>query len=75
MRHQDFSNEKHMFLVHNSLILEFSVAYFLPQKIESLKMIFTNNNIFVESQDSATLCSLKMCMFYRKCRLKSVSLS
>lgn len=32
-QHQDFSNEKHMFLVHNSLILVFPVAKFLHRKL------------------------------------------
>lgn len=55
-----------MFLVHNSLILVFLVAYFLPQNTESLEMTFANNSMIVEAQDCVTLYSLKMCTFYGK---------
>lgn len=47
--HQDFSNEKHMFLVHNSLILVFPVVNFLAQNTESLDKAFANNSMIVES--------------------------
>lgn len=46
---QDFSDEKHMFLVHNSLILVFPAASFLPQNTESLEIVFANNSMIVES--------------------------
>ena len=46
---QDFSDEKHMFLVHNSLILVFPAASSLPQNTESLEIVFANNSMIVES--------------------------
>lgn len=59
-----------MFLVHNSFILMFPVAYFLSQNTERLEMAFANNSMTVESQGSSILYSLNMGTFYGKRRPK-----
>lgn len=55
-----------MFLVHNSLILVFPAASFLPQNTESLEIVFANNSMIVESENGITLYSLNTCTFSGK---------
>lgn len=59
-----------MFLVHNSYILVFPVAYFLSQNTERLEMAFANNSMTVEPQGGSILYSLNMGTFYGKLRPK-----
>lgn len=48
------SGTRSMFLVHNSFILMFPVAYFLSQNTERLEMAFANNSMIVEPKAAAS---------------------